>query len=181
MIFVFVWLPSLPMIISISIHVAASDIISWAFPAQVCRLQDFPRTCGPGCHFVRESALQVVCSPAGPHACRMSKSHGKGPASTEHCHWAQTPAPTNNRLRPRSDTSGPLWPRTRAHSFSRVWVFVTPWTVAHQALLSLGFSPPGDLPDPGFKPGSPVSPALSGGFFITESPGKSRVKGCLFI
>ena len=44
--------------------------------------------------------------------------------------------------------------------FSRVWLFTTPWTIAHQAPLSMGFSrqehwsgllcpPPGDLPDPG--------------------------------
>ena len=41
--------------------------------------------------------------------------------------------------------------------FSRVRLFVTPWTIAHQALLSMGFSrqeywgglpPPGNLPDP---------------------------------
>ena len=49
--------------------------------------------------------------------------------------------------------------------FSRVWLFVTPWTVAHQAPLSMGFSrqeywsglpcpPPGDLPNPGIKPRS---------------------------
>jgi len=55
--------------------------------------------------------------------------------------------------------------------------------VAHQALLSMEFSrqenwgglpfpSPGDLPDPGIKPMSPVSPALEGGFFITEPPGK---------
>ena len=48
---------------------------------------------------------------------------------------------------------------------------VTPWTVAHQAPLSMGFSgpeywiglplpSPGDLPDPGIKSMSPVSPAL---------------------
>ena len=48
--------------------------------------------------------------------------------------------------------------------FSRVQLFVTLWTIAHQALLSLGFSrqeywrelpvpPPGDLPDQGLKPG----------------------------
>ena len=47
----------------------------------------------------------------------------------------------------------------------------TPWTVTHHAPLSLGFyrqkywsglpfPPPGDLPDPGFKPASPGSPAL---------------------
>ena len=55
--------------------------------------------------------------------------------------------------------------------FSRVLLFVTPWTVAHQFPLSVGFSrqkywsglpcpPPRDLPDPGIKPASPVPPAL---------------------
>ena len=49
---------------------------------------------------------------------------------------------------------------------------VTPWTVACQAPLSMGFSKqeywsgllfhsPGDLPDPGIEP---TSPALGGGF-----------------
>ena len=57
---------------------------------------------------------------------------------------------------------------------------VTPRTVAHQAPLSMEFSrqeywsglpcpPPGDLPDPGIKPMSPVSPALAGGFFTTST------------
>ena len=47
-----------------------------------------------------------------------------------------------------------------AQSLSHVLLFATPWTVAHQAPLSVGFSyqeywsglsfpPPGDLPDPG--------------------------------
>ena len=60
---------------------------------------------------------------------------------------------------------------------------VTPWTVAHQAPLCMELSrqeywsglplpPPGDLPDPGIKAESPTSPALAGGFFTTESPGK---------
>ena len=35
-------------------------------------------------------------------------------------------------------------------------------------------SPPGDLPDSGIKPASPVSSALAGGFFTTEPPGKPR-------
>ena len=58
--------------------------------------------------------------------------------------------------------------------------FVTLWTVARQGPLSMGFprqeywigvpSPsPGDLPDPGIKR---ESPALAGGFFTTEPPGK---------
>ena len=36
----------------------------------------------------------------------------------------------------------------------------------------LPFPPPEDLPDPGIKPMSPVSPALVGRFFTTEPPGK---------
>ena len=55
---------------------------------------------------------------------------------------------------------------------------VTPWTVAHQAPLSmefprqeywsgLPFPSPGDLPDPGMEPASLVYPALAGGFFAT--------------
>ena len=52
--------------------------------------------------------------------------------------------------------------------FSHVQLFVTPWSVARQAPLSMGFSrqeywsglpfpTPGDLHDPGIEP---VSPAL---------------------
>ena len=52
--------------------------------------------------------------------------------------------------------------------FSCVQLFATPWTVAHQAPLSMGFSrqehwsglpcpPPGNLPDPGIKPISHTS------------------------
>ena len=55
---------------------------------------------------------------------------------------------------------------------SCIQLFVTLWTVAHQASLSLGFSrqeywggfpfpSPGDLPDPGIKPGSPTLQADS--------------------
>ena len=74
--------------------------------------------------------------------------------------------------------------------FSCVRLFVTPWTVAHQAPLSMGFSrqedwsglafpPPGDLPDPATEPTSPMSPALTGRFFTTEPPGKPKelIKG----
>ena len=54
-------------------------------------------------------------------------------------------------------------------SFSCVWLFVTQWTVAHQAPLSMGFSrqeywsglpfpPPGDLPTPGIEPMLLTSP-----------------------
>ena len=63
---------------------------------------------------------------------------------------------------------------------SRVQLFVTLWTVAYQAPLSMGFSrqeywsglpcpPSGDLPDPGIKPMSLMSLALAGRFFTTST------------
>ena len=61
-----------------------------------------------------------------------------------------------------------------------VQLFATPWTVARQAPLSMGFSrqgywsglpcpPPGDLSDPGIEL---ASPALAGVFFTAEPSGK---------
>ena len=61
--------------------------------------------------------------------------------------------------------------------------FATPWTVARQAPLSVGFSrpgywsglpfpPPGDLPNPGIKP---TSSALARGIFTTEPLRKPSV------
>ena len=41
----------------------------------------------------------------------------------------------------------------------------------------LPFPPPGDLPDPGIKPMSPVSPALTGGLLTAAPPGKLRLPG----
>jgi len=62
---------------------------------------------------------------------------------------------------------------------------VTPWTVACKVPLYLRFSSqedwsqlpfpfPGDLPNPEIKP---VSPALAGGFFATETSGKRSKSG----
>ena len=39
-------------------------------------------------------------------------------------------------------------------------------------LSGLPFPPPGDLPNPGIKPASPVALALAEGSFTTELPGK---------
>ena len=68
-------------------------------------------------------------------------------------------------------------------SLSRVRLFVTPWTVAHQAPLSMGFSrqeywsgllfpSPGDLPNPGIEP---RSPALQADALSSEPPGKPQL------
>ena len=59
-----------------------------------------------------------------------------------------------------------------AQLLSHVWLFVTPWTVARQAPLSMGFPrqkycsglpfpSPGDPSDPGMEPTSPASQAGS--------------------
>ena len=39
----------------------------------------------------------------------------------------------------------------------------------------LPFPPPGDLPNPGIKRMSPVSPVLAGGFFTIQPPGKAML------
>ena len=68
----------------------------------------------------------------------------------------------------------------RAESLNRVQLSVTPWTVAHQAPLPMGFSRreywsglprplPGDLPNPGIEPRTPTWQADS---LPSEPPGK---------
>ena len=67
-----------------------------------------------------------------------------------------------------------------AQALSQVQLSATPRTIAHQAPLSMGFSQarilewlplssPRHLPDPDIEP---ESPALAGGFFTAEPPGK---------
>ena len=64
---------------------------------------------------------------------------------------------------------------------------VTLWTVARQALLSMGFfrqeywnglpfPPPGDLPDPGMKPLSPVSSALQADSLLLRHQGSPKTE-----
>ena len=66
---------------------------------------------------------------------------------------------------------------------SHVWFFAILQTVAHQALLSMGFSrqeywsrllcpPPSDLLDPGIEPKSLAFPTMEGGFFTTSATRK---------
>ena len=72
-----------------------------------------------------------------------------------------------------------------------VRLFATPWTVARQAPLSLAFPrqeywnglpfpSPGDLPNPGIEPTSPVSPALAGRFFITVPPQEAHTHTSIY-
>ena len=75
--------------------------------------------------------------------------------------------------------------KVKVKSLSRVRLVVTPWTAAHQAPLSMGFSmqeywnglpfpPPGDLPIPGTEPTSPVSPALQADSFPLSQGSPNR-------
>ena len=89
-------------------------------------------------------------------------------AKEEGCSWGDLeelvpcPLPTSTYTHWQS----PVW-KWECYSLSRVWLFETPWTVAHQAPLSMGlsrqeywsglpFPSPGDLPDPGMEPRSPA-------------------------
>ena len=76
-----------------------------------------------------------------------------------------------------------IWEKeSEVKSLSRVQLFATPWTVAHQAPPSMGFSrqeywsglpfpSPGDLPDLGIEP---RSPALQADALTSEPPGKPK-------
>ena len=67
-----------------------------------------------------------------------------------------------------------------AQSFIHVLLLATPWTVACQAPLAMGFPrqeywiglpfpPPGHLPRPRIEPISPEAPELAGGVFTTRT------------
>ena len=101
-------------------------------------------------------------------------------------------APASQRVEPETSWPQP-WPHLGSLleqycllSLFSCWgmsdSFVTPWTIAHQAPLSMGFlgqeywsglpfPSPGTLPHPEIKS---VSLALTGRFFTTEPPGKPR-------
>ena len=112
-----------------------------------------------------------------------------------HSHSIMPPFPTSPTPPPgktRCETPLPRKPLHRLYRslaspcarllsrFNHVRLFATPWTVACQAPLSMGFSrqehwsglpcpPPGNLPNPGIEPSSLMSPALVGRFFTTSA------------
>ena len=95
-------------------------------------------------------------------------------------YWSGLPFPSpgdlpNPGFEPRS-------PTLKADTLPPVQLFGTPWTAAHQAPLSMGFSrqeywselpcpPPGDLSHPGIKP---FSPALQTNYLPSEPPVKVK-------
>ena len=76
--------------------------------------------------------------------------------------WNTDPTTRNETLQQSESES-----KVNVKPLSRVRLFVTPWTAAHQAPLSMGFPTqeywsgvpfpsPGDLSDPGIEPRSPA-------------------------
>ena len=70
-------------------------------------------------------------------------------------------------VKPQHESAIGIHMKVKVKLLSHVWLFVTPWTVAYQPLLTMGFSrqeywsglpfpPPGDHSDPGIKPKSPA-------------------------
>ena len=104
------------------------------------------------------------------------------PRPSSHVILTAPPRKWKAQTRPcaRSVTSGIFQSATLSSS---IFHTETPWTVAHQAPLPMGFSreedwsglpfpSPETLPNPGVEPTSLMSPAWAGGFFTTELPGK---------
>ena len=93
------------------------------------------------------------------------------------CTHRQTPC------KPQSSRSHPA--RCVLSRFSHVQLFITPWTVAHQAPLSMGFYRqeywsglpcpfPEDLPNSGLEPISPASTALQANSLLQSHQGTQR-------
>ena len=94
--------------------------------------------------------------------------------------WSELTSVSTTSAYLQNHTSKPQGGCMHAQLLSHVWLFVTLWTMACQAPLSMGFfrqeywsglpfPPPGHLSVPGIEP---TSLALAGGFFTTEPPGK---------
>ena len=86
---------------------------------------------------------------------------------TQLCPWEEKQTKTQHNSHPLQSLTETTGPTLKVKSPSRVWLFATQWTVALQAPLSKGFPrqeswsgllfpSPGDLPNPGIKPGSPA-------------------------
>ena len=90
-------------------------------------------------------------------------------------------------VNPGAPKCGPGGQQNHVCVSNPLWLFATPWTVAHQVPLSKKFPrqeywselpcpPPRALPDPGIKLMSLMSPALVGGFFTTRATWGTSVK-----
>ena len=119
----------------------------WNFPG---------KNTGVGCHFLLQGIFPT---------------QGSNPHFLSLLHWQADSLPSEVSGKPKFGEFTLKNSTVLCYSISHVQFFAIPWTVAHQAHLSMGlsrqecwngltFPPPGDLP--GIKPMSPVSPALAG-------------------
>ena len=158
--------------------------------------------CVPHCPQKVKVKAQSCQTPSDPMGCNLPGSSVHGIFQARVLEWVAISFPTGSS-RPRDRTCVShivgrpftVWATREVHRcevlsrFSHIQLFVTLWTAACQALLSMGFSrqeywsglpcpSPGDLPHPGMEPESLMSPALAGGFFATnttwEAPPKWR-------
>ena len=117
-----------------------------------------PGSCVPG--ILQSRILHLVAISFSKESCWPGNQTGLSSPSLQADSW-----PTELQGKPKSERCSVV-----SHS-------ATPWTVVHQAPLSMEFSrqeywnglpfpSPGDLPDPGIKPMFPESPALADGFFL---------------
>ena len=104
------------------------------------------------------------------------------PRCFHRCSWERYPVPTNQLNQDEALYRWNICKHGGSGSQSSP-TLTTPWTVARQAPLSMGFSrqvywsglpfpSPGDLPYPGIEPAPLVFPALAGGFSTTAPCGK---------
>ena len=131
--------------------------------------KDYSVTC------VRAKSLQLCPTLCSPMNCSPPGSSVHGILQARTLEWVAI-----------SFSNAWQW-KVKVKSLSHVRLLATPWTAAHQAPPSMGFSrqeywsrlpcpAPGDLPDPGIKPASLMSPALSGGFFTTSTTWEALIQ-----
>ena len=129
----------------------------------LCRLRDFfpPLVLHPPCYSGTYTRLYKMVLPLSSASERMAERFFSSFWPVMPLIWCLTRLFLSVLLRARKFLSiAEVILSIVVHLLSRVWHFVTPWTVACQAPLSMGFSrqvywsglsfpPPGDLPNPG--------------------------------
>ena len=140
-----------------------SRTCTWGNMSRVFRLTPYPRPCTWG--------HMATVTMVNPHTDPVPEV--TSPPSPGWCKWGLISSLQSD------STSQTIW-KVKVKSLSRVWLFATPRTVAHQASLSMGFSrqdywsglllsSPEDLPDPGIEP---QFPALQADSLPSEPPKK---------
>ena len=112
-------------------------------------------------HLLAASSLPATCPGArNPESLGSASLHGRGEGKLFLRDFMEVRSKNNHNVH-----------ACMLSHFSHVWLFGTPWTVDHQAPLSMGFfgqeywselpcPTPGNIPNPGIKPSLLISPAL---------------------